>query len=281
MALLFLGGKRRHILPSLILIVSILASLFVPYASAAPIELFYDDGNAYQGPYGDLGRFAGVRFSLPNGVSSARLLSVSYSRSNVNVNVMIHVTSANGITELGSPFANTFVAKPLTFQSVDVPPTITGDIVINSADFWVVIERLGPPPTPTIRGGVTPDPGYAAFDQVNDAHRSYFGPSLEELTDPGLFYLHFAPADYLIRAVVDPDLPGPQHFPPSSSHDLVNYGIAIVALSVIVLVAALAVRKRQRPQRFPPVSARYCPNCRAVLKPGGTFCTSCGKRVNR
>lgn len=152
--------------------------LFSPSVFAAT-ELAYDDGT----PMGSEGLdFTGVRFSLPTGVTYARLLKVRYqwSSSGQGATLNIHITKADHQTELTSPIPTWSSSSSPSWNELD----ISGRGILVSGDFYVVLEN-------------TAD-GNAIFDQ-NPVwpQRSFGGSSLATLTYEEL-------GDYLIRVVIEP-----------------------------------------------------------------------------
>lgn len=128
-----------------------LAFSFIPHsnAQATQIELYYDDGVAIGA--GSIG-FYGVCFSLPEGVSSAKLLSIRYAWYSANDNLTMHLTGANFSGELTPPIATTSsVGMGAGWSSLDVSSknlTVLGD-------FCVTVSTTGQPRNTLLFSNIT------------------------------------------------------------------------------------------------------------------------------
>jgi len=220
-------SARVRVLPLILLLITVVVfanSLRVPEANAVPIELFYDNGFMYAAA----GPFAGVKFSLPAGVSSARILTVryKYAATGPYATLNIHITGPDHVTELTTPISTLSTVFP-GFNDYDVSSL---NIVV-SGDFYVVLEKTGS--------------GDIVQDNVANVGRSFMGGSLAGLTTPTLYNL-------VIRAIIDPITPGPPARPVGGVLTPVNK-LAILApyLALIGLVGAVtvavAVQRRRKP----------------------------------
>ena len=129
--------------------------------SVSGIEISYDDGVAQAGSGH---AFQGVRFSLPGGMMSARLVTVRYQYANSSASLTIHFTQDDHLTALAPPMAHTNSA-PL-WEEVDV----SASNIIVPQNFYVVLAWTGLNSNPVT-------------DIANDAGRSFGGSSLANLTN--------------------------------------------------------------------------------------------------
>jgi hypothetical protein len=196
-----------------------------------------------------LGTFVGVRFSLPNGVSSAHLLAVSFywieEGTSVQgagmvmamspqdlLNVVVHITGVppSTATELTSPILLTPI---IGWNPVDV----SSSNIVVSGDFYVAIEQ----PFRTV-----------AFDSSssNFEGRSVYGDSLDHVTDSeccnevgGGFGLH----NFMIRAEIDPIVsPAPVGGFMEPVNKLVVFApyLALFGVLAVIVIAARPWKKR-------------------------------------
>jgi len=218
---------RKLPLTLLLMIVIVSTVSFLPIQEArASIELAYDNG-AWMGSFA--AGYGGVRFSLPTGVSSARLLTVRYYPikpvgANPSGDVTVYITGADHVTLLASPLTTTPTSFN-TFVNLDV----SGLNIVVQGDFFVVIYI---PPTSTQWIGGDSGPG---------AGRSYSGASLAAL-DPGV-YDSFS-VNCMIRAVIDTGIVVGGVVSPVNKLALVTPYLALAGL--IVAVSAVVVVKRRR-----------------------------------
>jgi len=194
--------------------------LFSPSVFAAT-ELSYDDGT----PWGSEGLdFTGVLFSLPTGVSYARLLKVRYqwSSSGQGATLNIHITKADHQTKLTSPIPTWSSSSSPSWNELD----ISGRGILVSGDFYVVLEN-------------TAD-GNAKFDQNPvSPQRSFGGSSLATLTYPEF-------GDYLIRVVIEPTArPVGGILTPVNKLDILAPYLALLGLVGAVTVAVATTRRRK------------------------------------
>lgn len=154
----------------------------------ATVTLAYDNGTV-QSFNGN--EYAGVRFSLPSGVFSARLRYVRWSSYDSSLPLWIHITGPDHVTELsGSPIA--LGSDPagtgcpsgwLTCSGLD----LTSNGIVVTGDFHVIIYRPA-----AVGGSLVRDDNGAPW-----SGRSFGGTSLATLTTPT--YLNL-----FIRVDIDP-----------------------------------------------------------------------------
>ena len=128
---------------------------------ANTLELAYDNNTP---AVNNVNYFVGVRFSLPPGISQARLTQVKFAWLNPGDPVTVHITAADHVTELATPIS-TF-ASPDTWTNLGV----SNLGIVVSGDFYVVLERTG---------GV----GNFRSDGLPNVGRSFTGTSLATLTN--------------------------------------------------------------------------------------------------
>ena len=206
----------------------------LPQSYATPVEISYDNGTPATG----ISYWGGVRFSLPSGVLSAKLLTVEYYWNTFPTTVRIHITQADHMTEMtGSPIIS--VVSAIAFNDQDV----SGLGIVVTGDFFVVLENIGT--------------GGAVFDNSAPSGRSFycmFSPcTLATLTNA-------ISNNFLIRVVVDPipattttTVPPPavhplnvggEMFPVNMLRVVAPWVAAMLALTVIA-VDALVIRRRK------------------------------------
>jgi len=213
-----MSGLSKFILPAVLVALMVLASSETVFAAT---ELSYDDGT----PWGSEGLdFTGVLFSLPTGVTYARLLKVRYqwSSSGQGATLNIHITKADHQTELTSPIPTWSSSSSPSWNELD----ISGRGILVSADFYVVLEN-------------TAD-GNAKFDQ-NPVwpQRSFGGSSLATLTYEEL-------GDYLIRVVIEPTArPVGGILVPVNKLTVLAPYLALLGLVGVVTVAVAATGRRK------------------------------------
>lgn len=191
--------------------------MLVLEAKAAPVELYYDDGTGIGG--GPAGfNFNGVKFSLPVGAISAKILSVRFWWNAYPTSATVHITGPDHQTELTTPIVVAITA--FGWQEVDV----SSRNIIVSGDFYVILEKTGA--------------GNTVFDAVG-VGRSYYGTSLATLTNPFSY-------DYLIRATVDPAYARPVGgvVVPTDKLEIMTPYLALAGLVAIVSTVVVAKRRR-------------------------------------
>ena len=200
----------------------LLVSSLVSSAFAAT-ELAYDDGTSEQGIAGFLvGEYLAVRFSLPSGCSSARLLSARFYKVapvTDDTNVIVHILGSDEITELTTPFTYD-IAVDNSWNEVD----LHSKNIVVTGDFFVAIEYL-----------ISNDP-FLGYDLGSVASRSYKGT---------LGHFAISPrGNYMIRAVIECIAPvGGIAVPTNKLEILIPY-LALAGL--IAVVSAVVVVKKRR-----------------------------------
>jgi hypothetical protein len=177
---------RRFLLITVLTVVLALSSAQNAFAT---MGLAYDNGiwgTAYNGY-----TYAGVRFSLPDGASSARLKYVRWSDYYPSPALTIHITGPDHVTELsGSPIAQPGGDPAGTGCPAGWPACYGLDLtsynIVVTGDFFVILQKTG--------GGIELD------SSVSSSGRSFAGTSLATLTTPSNLNL-------LIRVDVDPTYP--------------------------------------------------------------------------
>jgi hypothetical protein len=147
-----------------ILLTVVLALSMIPNVSAQT-ELFYDDGTEEGYDCCDGGdQFYAVKFSLPAGWSDARLLSVSFYKTDMEISAeaddfKVHIYDSDLTTELITPFVFTIEPPGGAWKDVILPST-----VIVSSEFYVAAEWLQGDPC---IGEDTNDPDGRTYHKVS------------------------------------------------------------------------------------------------------------------
>ena len=185
---IFVSGDSAHALANGL---QAMSASTITTVSSTEVVLGYDTGNvgATQN-----GIYVGVKFSLPVGVTSAKLLAVRFSMIGTD-NLEIHVTGSNHRSELIPPLS-IFVTAPLNAAASwnDVDLSDYGHGLILYADFYVVIHV---PTSPPGNGAINCDDGLS-----DNKGRSFYGSSLDDLANPLIY--SGVERNYLIRAVILP-----------------------------------------------------------------------------
>ena len=186
--------KTRKLQPICILLLMmatlIIAATFVPQSNAQDTQtLYYDNG---EGSGVTSGFIYGVKFSLPDGVSSANISTVRYAWYALGGTLDIHITGSDHLTELTDPISTNATldgsAGPLVWNTVDV----SNKSIVVSGDFYVAVKKTGE----------TNETTGIFMDNSTDGVRSFYGPSMESLTNPVAF-------NFMIRVVIQPITPTP------------------------------------------------------------------------
>ncbi|KON27902.1 hypothetical protein AC481_03180 [miscellaneous Crenarchaeota group archaeon SMTZ-80] len=120
----------------------VLAFSMIPSLSAQT-QLFYDDGSEEDYDCCDGGdEFYAVKFSLPAGWSHAKLLSVSFFKTDMEISAeaddfKVHIYDSDLTTELITPFVFTIEPPGGAWKVVTLPST-----VIVTTEFYVAAEWL-------------------------------------------------------------------------------------------------------------------------------------------
>ena len=217
---MFRKFDHRRVLIAITVIM--LTSSFFPMqkAYAAPVEIAYDNGTPF---FSNNAAFAGVKFSLPTGVSSAPLLKIRFAWMNPGDPVTVHITAANHVTELTPPIPTSAAAT--TFTELDV----SGLGIVLTGDFYVVLETAGV--------------GNYLMDNLPNVGRSFWGTSMALLTN-------LDSNNILLRAVIDvPVAPvGGELIPINKAGILLPFVALIVTLGVIA-VWTLVINQRKQTER--------------------------------
>jgi len=173
-------------------------------------EIAYDDGSPDAYMNQAEGKHLAVKFSLPSGWSSAKLLTVRYHIHSYPTTFRVHVYDSDGVTEIAH---------------LDVTPTTTGwfDVDLSpysitlTGDFYVTIEYL------------TSDNPYIDTDTTEPIDlRSYRG-------TPGSWTL-VNDMDIMIRAVVQQPAPvGGVVLQAGSFSSILPYIIALAVLAAVMV----------------------------------------------
>lgn len=146
----------------------------------AEIEIAYDDGLPETTCSLDIGQCVAVKFSLPSGLPSARLVAVRiYKAGRSATDVAVHMLADDGVTEV----AKSFKVK-LTNDSAWNEAALTAFSVTVPHDFYIAIEYLA-----------YYDP-LIGQDTTSSNNRSYCGV-------PGSWTPIVQGTNVMIRAVVD------------------------------------------------------------------------------
>lgn len=197
--------------------VAVLAVLlmFLQTATAfAALEIAYDDGSAEGGDSAKAGEYRAVRFSLPQGLASAKLIRARFYKvpSQDDTPVRIHVLGSDGVTELTLPFQ-----VDLLNENAWNDADLSSKNIIVTGDFYIVVEWL-----------TDYDPKIG-FDTSNPDSRSYAG-------SPGSWVDFDLGRDLMIRAVVSTASVGGVVLPTNTLAVLAPY-VAIIGLVVGTVVA--------------------------------------------
>jgi hypothetical protein len=213
-------GKFPLVLLLLIVIVSTVSLLPMQEVEAAPVELAYDDGtydgHAAQPPAGTL---AAVRFSLPDGVSSAKLLTARYFIAYSPSMFTVYIYDSDFTTKL----CPSFDVTPGGTGWFDVD--LTSKNIVVRGDFFIAIEWL------------STSPGIGTDDNSPATGRSYYQNLGEEWTLwPGL--------DLMIRAVIDPITPVGGVVVPTNTLAILTPYLALAGL--IAAISTIFVIKKRK-----------------------------------
>jgi len=196
----------------------------------AATELAYDDGNLADN---DNAVFAGVRFSLPTGVTSARLLYVRFAWGGPVANaVNVIITGPDHQTLVAPtillPMSGTGAGCPAGWlvggylcSGVDV----SGLGIVVTGDFYVILQRIVDLPLVT-------------RDDANSGH-SFEGGNLAGLTTVSL-------GDWLTRVDIDPIAPVGGIVTPVDTFAILGPWLAVIGLvGCIGTIVVLAKKRRQ------------------------------------
>lgn len=213
---------------------SLILTLYPMESTPAFIEIAYDDGRPETTSSLNIGEHLAVRFSLPPGLSKAKLLKARiYKAGRSETDVIVHILGSNGITELTAPF--TF---RLTVESAWNDVDLTGCSIVVLGDFYISIEYLK-----------YYDP-LIGRDTTNPRGRSYYGrPSSWTIVNNG--------ENVMIRAVVDGAAPltmmtGEGSWPLNVLIAFAPYlllvGVIALVFKIMVASGRLGFRRKTREQ---------------------------------
>ena len=213
-------------LPLILLLMMVIVSTvsFLPVQEArASVELAYDDGS-WDTVAGGPNDFLTVRFSLPSGMSSAKLLTARIYRHDVDPSstiVEIHVWGSTPGTDLITPF-NYDLAVDNAFNDVD----LSGYNVLVSGDFYIAIKYL-----------TQYNPSIGLDTNAPIDLRSYYGYPA--------FLTSMTSGDLMIRAVIEvPPAPVGGVVMPTNTLAILAPFAALAGL-VAVVSAVVVVKKRR------------------------------------
>jgi hypothetical protein len=217
-------GKFPLTLLLMIVIMSSVSFLLIQEASAS-VELAYDDGTSEQGiagnPDNENQKFLAVKFSLPSGCSSARLLSARFYKEapeTDDTNVIVHILGSDGVTELTAPFTYD-IAVDNSWNEVD----LLGKNIIVKGDFFVAVEYL-----------IRYDP-YLGYDLASVSGRSYEGTPGNWIPSPR--------GNYMIRAVIECGSPVGGIAVPTNKFEILTPYLALAGL-IIAVSTVYVIKKR-------------------------------------
>ena len=171
----------------LLAVLAVVLALSSVQNAFATVELAYDTGS--YGGVVNVSAYVGVRFSLPSGVSSARLRYVRWADNRPDWLTTIHITGPDHATELsGSPIA-LLANDPAgtgcpAGWGVCYGLDLTSYGIVATGDFFVILNKDG--------GSVRED------DDLSAPGRSYTGGSLLTMISSGNL------RNFLIRVEIDP-----------------------------------------------------------------------------
>jgi len=187
-------------------------------------EIAYDDGSPETTSSLDVGMHLAVRFSLPSGMSRAKLVTARiYKAGRSGIEMRVHILGGNGITELTRPF-NFSLAVESAWNDADV----SARNILVSDIFYITVEYL-----------TYYDP-LIGRDTSDPKGRSYFG-------RPGSWYPVDNDENIMIRAVVDLSVMPPSTLgeTPAAEDMLIVFVPNLFLASLVVLVLlGFVVRRR-------------------------------------
>jgi hypothetical protein len=254
-----------------------------PCVNATPTEIAYDNGILGGN---NASPFAGVRFSLPQGITSAELITVRFYWLDAGDPVTVHVTAADHVTELTTPIQTTGGGRTPLFKDLDV----SNLTIILTGDFFIFLQQY-------------PVSGVQNFGQDNSSSvgRSYVGETMSNL-------ISYTYGNILIRAVVEPAwnttstsamtstpaftfssmMSSSTQSGPSpgnligmlSQTDLLLIGVVVV---LAVLFAVVMLRRPRSVGRATGATVganiMYCRKCGAQNAVTQQFCEKCGAKL--
>jgi len=210
-----------------VLLISALAvTIRMPEAEAQPpVEIVYDDGTSEEGIVPPIGQQLAVKFSLPLGLTEAKLLTARYYIHDKPATFRVHIYGSDGTGELILPPLAT--PSELGWFEVD----LSGLDITVTGDFYISIEYLTATLNPSIGNDLSDPDG-----------RSYYGTA-------GSWTPTISEGDYMIRAVVQqPISPAPPVggviLPVDTLALLAPYIAMLMAVAAAAVATTKALRKR-------------------------------------
>lgn len=139
--------RIRLFLPVVLAVLLVVSSVQNVFAVT---EIAYDEGPPETGVAAELvGRYLAVRFSLPSGLSSDRLVKARFYKApgQIGTTVKVHVLGSNELTELTTPFIFD-IATAEAWNDASLSVVVSGDFYIAIEylkDMDPVIGTSGPP----------------------------------------------------------------------------------------------------------------------------------------
>jgi len=213
------AGKLPVILLLATVIVLAGSLVQVQEAKAAATWIIYDDGPPEEGGASRASGILAVRFSLPLGVSSAKILTARYYITAGPTSFKVHIFDIDQVTDLTPPF--TVTPSGTGWFDVD----LTAKNIVVARDFYIAIEYS------------SSDNPVVGADTDNPQSRSYGGP----LSPP------WTPLAYnlMIRAYVLTPTPVGGYMVPVNKLAILSPYIALIGLVGAVTVAVATKRRRK------------------------------------
>jgi len=187
------------------------------------IEIAYDDGRPETTASLDVGMHLAVKFSLPPGMSRAKLVTARiFKAGRSGIEMRVHILESDGAKELTMPF-NVSLAVEGAWNDADV----SARNILVSEGFYIAVEYL-----------MYYDP-LIGRDTSNPKGRSYYG-------HPGSWNLVDNSENVMIRAVIEHQTTATSVFtgtPVAEDILIVFVPYLFLACAVTMILAALLVRK--------------------------------------
>ena len=231
MLLLRISGVK--LVTFLVAFTLILLASSLPQAFAT-ITLAYDNGN-WDGVGGSAYQFSGVLFSLPSGVTSAKLRFIRWSQNgspSLASTLLIYVTQADHVTELsGSPISVSAWGSPTTGCPPGPYPVgwggcygvdVTSYNFIVTGNFFVIYQTPTTGASSSLEADTGPSSGH-----------SWAGSTLASMTPFSCPSCSSAFANFLIRVDIDP-----------ISTIIPEYPIGLPLLAIFMVIAYGLIRRK-------------------------------------
>lgn len=211
--------------------ISAVLALYSVHGVSTATEIAYDDGTPETTSSLDIGMHLAVKFSLPSGLSRAKLLMARiYKAGRSGVNMRVHILGGDGMTMLSVPF-NFSLAVEGAWNNVDV----SARNIVVSYVFYITLEYL-----------LYYDP-LIGRDTTNPRNRSYYGRL-------GSWSLVSNGENVMIRAVVEPLITVSSTVtgtPVAENILVVLAPYLFSACAVSLILTALAVRRSRKISQIP------------------------------